>query len=142
MKPQKVQVPTAREKVAKFLSGFMSSSSREFVCLFRATKARRRGEPCPAEFLRCPHGSMALMLGRTVVLQLPLGDSKHAALNVDPKYSDPLYKDPKTGLPIFGNSQKGGCQNYGPLLGPLNTRCRIILRTQKVTIPLTTTQYD
>ena len=25
----------------------------------------------------------------------------------------------------------GGCQNYGPLLGPLNTRCRIILRTQK-----------
>ena len=25
----------------------------------------------------------------------------------------------------------GGCQNYGPLLGPLNTRCRVILRTQK-----------
>ena len=24
-----------------------------------------------------------------------------------------------------------GCQNYGPLLGPLNTRCRIILRTPK-----------
>ena len=23
----------------------------------------------------------------------------------------------------------GGCQNYGPLLGPLNTRCRGILRT-------------
>ena len=33
----------------------------------------------------------------------------------------------------------GGCQNYGPLLGPLNTRCRIILRTQKGTIILTTT---
>ena len=30
-------------------------------------------------------------------------------------------------------------QNYGPLLGPLNTRCRIILRTQKGTIILTTT---
>ena len=27
----------------------------------------------------------------------------------------------------------GGCQNYGPLLGPLNTRCRIILRIQKGT---------
>ena len=25
----------------------------------------------------------------------------------------------------------GGCQNYGPLLGPLNTRCRMILGTQK-----------
>ena len=25
----------------------------------------------------------------------------------------------------------GGYQNYGPLLGPLNTRCRTILRTPK-----------
>ena len=33
----------------------------------------------------------------------------------------------------------GGCQNYGPLLGPLNTRYRIILRTPKGTIILTTT---
>ena len=33
----------------------------------------------------------------------------------------------------------GGCQNYGPLLGPLNTRCRSVLRTQKGTIILTTT---
>ena len=33
----------------------------------------------------------------------------------------------------------GGCQNYGPLLGPLKTRCRIILSTQKGTILLTTT---
>ena len=33
----------------------------------------------------------------------------------------------------------GGCQNYGPLLGPLNIRCRIILRTQKGTVVLTTT---
>ena len=32
----------------------------------------------------------------------------------------------------------GGYQNYGPLLGPLNTRCRIIIRTQKGTIILTT----
>ena len=33
----------------------------------------------------------------------------------------------------------GGYQHCDPLLGPLNTRCRIILRTQKGTIVLTTT---
>ena len=33
----------------------------------------------------------------------------------------------------------GGCQNYGPLLGTLNIRCRIIIRTQKGTIILTIT---
>ena len=32
----------------------------------------------------------------------------------------------------------GGGQNYGPILGPLNTRCRIILRNPKGTIVLTT----
>ena len=33
----------------------------------------------------------------------------------------------------------GGCQNYGPLLGTLNIRGRIIIGTQKGTIILTTT---
>ena len=33
----------------------------------------------------------------------------------------------------------GGCQNDGPCWGPLNTRCRILLRTQRGTITLTTT---
>ena len=33
----------------------------------------------------------------------------------------------------------GGCQNYGPLLGTLNIRCRTIIGTQKGTIVLTTT---
>ena len=33
----------------------------------------------------------------------------------------------------------GGCQNYGPFLGTLNIRCRIIIGTQKKTIILTTT---
>ena len=33
----------------------------------------------------------------------------------------------------------GSCPNYGPVLGALNNRCRIILRTQKGTIILTTT---
>ena len=33
----------------------------------------------------------------------------------------------------------GGCQNYGPLLDTLNTRCRIIIGTQKGTTKLTTT---
>ena len=33
----------------------------------------------------------------------------------------------------------GSCQNSGPHLGPLKTRCRTILRTQKRTLILTTT---
>ena len=33
----------------------------------------------------------------------------------------------------------GGCQKCGPFLGTLNTRCRIIIGTQKGTIILTTT---
>ena len=36
-------------------------------------------------------------------------------------------------------SSMGGCQNFGPFLCPLNTRCRIILRIHKRTILLTTT---
>ena len=33
----------------------------------------------------------------------------------------------------------GGYQNYGPFLGTLNIRCRIIIGIQKGTIILTTT---
>ena len=33
----------------------------------------------------------------------------------------------------------GGCQNYGPFLGTLNIRCRIIIGTQKQTIISTST---
>ena len=33
----------------------------------------------------------------------------------------------------------GGCRNYGPFLGTLNIRCRIIIGIQKGTIILTTT---
>ena len=33
----------------------------------------------------------------------------------------------------------GSCQNYGPFWGTLNSRCRIILGTQKGTIILRTT---
>ena len=33
----------------------------------------------------------------------------------------------------------GGCQNSGPFLGTLNTRCRIIIGIQKGTVMLTTT---
>ena len=33
----------------------------------------------------------------------------------------------------------GGCQNYGPFLGTLNSKCRIIVGTQKGTIILTST---
>ena len=35
-----------------------------------------------------------------------------------------------------------GCQKYGPFLGTLNTRCRIIIGIQKGTIILTTTHMD
>ena len=34
---------------------------------------------------------------------------------------------------------KGGCQNYGPFLGTLNIRCRVIIGIPKGTIMLTTT---
>ena len=33
----------------------------------------------------------------------------------------------------------GGCQNYGPFLGTLSIKCRIIIGIQKGTIILTTT---
>ena len=33
----------------------------------------------------------------------------------------------------------GGCQNYGPFLVTLNTRCSIVIGTQKGTIILSTT---
>ena len=36
----------------------------------------------------------------------------------------------------------GSCQNYGPFLGTINIRCRIMLRTQKGTPILTTTHMD
>ena len=36
----------------------------------------------------------------------------------------------------------GSCQNYGPFLGTLNIRCRIIIRTQKGTRIFTTSQMN
>ena len=36
----------------------------------------------------------------------------------------------------------GGCHNYGPFLGTLNIRCRIIKGTQKGTIILTSTHMN
>ena len=48
-----------------------------------------------------------------------------------PKVGDVMAKSPK--------GRMGGCQNYGPPLGPPNTRCHVILRTPKGTIILTTT---
>ena len=42
----------------------------------------------------------------------------------------------------LGGSYGGDCQNYGPLLGAVDTRCRTILRTQKGTIILTTTHVN
>ena len=36
----------------------------------------------------------------------------------------------------------GGYQNYDPVFGPLNTECRILLRTQKGTMILTIIYYS
>ena len=43
-------------------------------------------------------------------------------------------------IPTSGYLDMGGYKNHGPLLGPLNTMCRIVLRTQEGTILLTTTR--
>ena len=40
----------------------------------------------------------------------------------------------------YESMHMSGCQNYGPFLGTLNIRCRIIIGIQKGTIILTTTQ--
>ena len=40
---------------------------------------------------------------------------------------------------VFSGCYMGSCQNYGPFLGTLNNRCRIIIGTQNGTIILTTT---
>ena len=33
--------------------------------------------------------------------------------------------------PFLKGAHMGSCQNYGPFLGTLDIRCRIIIRTQK-----------
>ena len=49
------------------------------------------------------------------------------------------HRDEKPRGVQLSDSYLGSCQNYGPLLGTPNVRCRIIIRTQKGTIILTTT---
>ena len=56
-------------------------------------------------------------------------------------YMDPLPPTRQT-PPNPLRPHMGGCQNQGPLLGTLNTRCRTILRTQKETLILTTTHMN
>ena len=50
-----------------------------------------------------------------------------------------LRKEKLSNCCLVQSSDVGGWQNVGPLLCPLNTRCRIILRTPKGPIILTTT---
>ena len=50
-----------------------------------------------------------------------------------------ISMDVGTAASSQGKLDGGSCQNYGPFLGTLNTRCRIILGTQKGTLILTTT---
>ena len=44
-------------------------------------------------------------------------------------------------MPTLDTNTKRKNRYYGPFLGPLNSLCHIILRTQKGTIVLTTTHY-
>ena len=53
--------------------------------------------------------------------------------------SDPETKERRTTSFHYSKFHMGGCQNHGPLLGPLNTMCHIMLRTPKGTTILTTT---
>ena len=53
--------------------------------------------------------------------------------NKPPQQQAPLAEVPRA-------EYMDGCQNYGPLLRPLNSRCRTIARTQKGTVILTTSQ--
>ena len=48
-------------------------------------------------------------------------------------------RNPKRQTP---NLYMGTCQNYGPFLGTINIRCRIIISTQKGTLILTTTHKN
>ena len=53
---------------------------------------------------------------------------------------DPAITSPtRWSLLSFGSANMGGCQNYGPFLGTLKIRCRIIMGIQKRIIILTTT---
>ena len=49
-----------------------------------------------------------------------------------------LLQNLTAGPRLESSSHMGACQKSGPFLGPLNTRCRIMLRTKKGTIILTT----
>ena len=67
--------------------------------------------------------------------------SSHIAYHTIPNHTK-LYFTVQQQRHHFKGPYMGGCQNYGPFLGPLNTRCRIICRTLKGTIILTTTHLD
>ena len=61
---------------------------------------------------------------------------------LSPAQRPPRLSASSSSLASEEESCMGGCQNDGPLLGPLNTSCRIILRNPEGTTILTTTQYE
>ena len=72
------------------------------------------------------------------------GRMEHASLRVrdrQPGRAHPGEMLPTEGK-IWAAVHVGGCLNYGPLLGLLNARCRILPRTTKGTIILTTTHVQ
>ena len=74
-----------------------------------------------------------------------LGDIKGDTRSLDyssPGGTPPAFDCERQELGLGANYHMGGCQNYGPILGTLNIRCRIIMEIQKKTIILTTTHMD
>ena len=69
---------------------------------------------------------------------LPLPTSSACSCSVKPGL------DARQPAPLLEPSllHLGACQNYGPFLGTLNIRCRIIIGTQKGTIILTSTHLN
>ena len=78
-----------------------------------------------------------------VITTLNLYGKYHRAAGPGAQFLEPAADRIWVGtLLVVWLSHVGGCQNYGPCLGTLNIRCRIIIRTQKGTIILTTTHMD
>ena len=61
------------------------------------------------------------------------------SVSVGAETSEPPGSGTRDLIELQTDEHVGGCQNYGPVLGTVNIRCRIILRTQKRDLILTTT---
>ena len=81
----------------------------------------------PGHILTSVVRSMQTLRMRTILIEVIVNRNRRH----HEKNNNQLNQNPRIDM--------GNCQNYGPFLGTLNIRCRIILRTQNGTIILTTT---